>query len=258
MENVKYTSDGKKVVVIGNLNSQEKIVQEVFVVNNQEVPSGENFIVKSLHDEPAISWKEKNLKEVEERYDKRKKEIDSSLKVLEDRYRISKSAIEQKCQYLKKYIDNVTLDSFNVLEKFLKGEIKYIVVGGYHPRILDYNKEEIDTSFGDRDLKLLTLFGKSDGTLVWGINRYKDGSGSDSKWYGIATNYEEAKELLSKAIEDYGSVNEYIVKEAKEHDIKLNLELLNKYKEAKELQIKNVIDAKKKEIKDCQKRLSEL
>jgi hypothetical protein len=55
MENVKYTSDGKKVVIIGNLNSQEKIVQEIFIINGQEVPSGENFVVKSLHDFPAIS-----------------------------------------------------------------------------------------------------------------------------------------------------------------------------------------------------------
>lgn len=64
MENIKYTTDGKKVKVLGNLNSQEKIVQEIFIVNESEIPSGEHFVVKTLHDAPAVSWKEKNLKRV--------------------------------------------------------------------------------------------------------------------------------------------------------------------------------------------------
>ncbi len=37
---IKYTDDRKKVVVIGDLNSQEKIVQEVFVTqDNKETPA---------------------------------------------------------------------------------------------------------------------------------------------------------------------------------------------------------------------------
>ncbi len=42
-QKIKYTTDGKKVVVLGNLNSQEKIVQEVFVVDGSEIPSGEDY-----------------------------------------------------------------------------------------------------------------------------------------------------------------------------------------------------------------------
>jgi hypothetical protein len=43
---IKFTADGKKVVVIGSLNSQEKIVQEIFVFDGSEIPSGEHFVVK--------------------------------------------------------------------------------------------------------------------------------------------------------------------------------------------------------------------
>lgn len=258
MENVKYTSDGKKVVIIGNLNSQEKIVQEVFVVNGQEVPSGENFVVKSLHDAPAVSWKEKNLKDIETKYERRKAEIDNSLKALEDRYRISKASIDQKCQYLRKHIDNVTVDSFDVLTKFLKGEIKYVVCGGWSPKILDYNKEEMDTSFGDRDLKLLTLFGRSDGTLTWGINRYRDGSGGDSTWCGVATSYDEAKELLTNAIKEYGRINEYVINEAKKHNIELDLEMVGAYKEKRKAEILKSIESKKKEVEKYESDITEL
>ena len=73
----KYTTDGKKVIVVGNLNSQEKIVQEIFIVNGNEIPSGENFVAKSLHDAPAVSWKETELQKLESRYEKDKKEWDS-------------------------------------------------------------------------------------------------------------------------------------------------------------------------------------
>ena len=64
MTDIKYTNDGKKVLIVGKLNSQETIVQEIFVSAGQEIPSGENFVVKSLHDAPAESWKEKNLREL--------------------------------------------------------------------------------------------------------------------------------------------------------------------------------------------------
>ena len=69
MENQKkYTTDGRKVVVLGSLNSQEKIVQEVFIINGSEIPSGEHFVVKTLHDYPAVSWKESRLREIDEQY----------------------------------------------------------------------------------------------------------------------------------------------------------------------------------------------
>jgi hypothetical protein len=71
---IKYTTDGKKVIVVGNLNSQEKIVQEIFIVDGNEIPSGENFVTKSLHDFPAISWKESELIKLESRYEKERKE----------------------------------------------------------------------------------------------------------------------------------------------------------------------------------------
>ena len=62
MSIIKYTTDGKKVVVIGDLNQTEKIVQEIFVTEDgAEIPSGERFVVKSLLDEPAKSWQEVGL-----------------------------------------------------------------------------------------------------------------------------------------------------------------------------------------------------
>lgn len=41
---IKYTSDGKKVIAVGKLNAQEAIVQEIFVSGGNEFPSGEIFV----------------------------------------------------------------------------------------------------------------------------------------------------------------------------------------------------------------------
>ena len=68
--NIKYTDDNKKVKVIGKLNNTDWIVQEIYIDGKTEVPSGEQFVTKSLHEKPLQSWKEKNLKELEERYEK--------------------------------------------------------------------------------------------------------------------------------------------------------------------------------------------
>jgi len=60
MSEFKFLNDGRKVKVIGKLNNQEMIVQEIFVTKSgDEIPSGESFTAKSLHDEPVLSYKDK-------------------------------------------------------------------------------------------------------------------------------------------------------------------------------------------------------
>jgi hypothetical protein len=46
MSEIKYTSKGQKVRIVGKLNSTEFIVQEIHVTESgDEVPAGENFVV---------------------------------------------------------------------------------------------------------------------------------------------------------------------------------------------------------------------
>ncbi len=56
----KFLTDGRKVAVLGKLNNAEYIVQEIFVTPaGEEIPSGENFTAKSLHDAPIESYHKK-------------------------------------------------------------------------------------------------------------------------------------------------------------------------------------------------------
>lgn len=54
---IKFFFDGCKVVVVGVLNNQEMIVQEVFVMQQgDEISGGECFVVKSLYDQLVELW----------------------------------------------------------------------------------------------------------------------------------------------------------------------------------------------------------
>ena len=51
----------------------------MFIVDGNEIPSGENFVVKSLHDAPAVSWKQKEIEKRDNAYEVAKKDNDAEL-----------------------------------------------------------------------------------------------------------------------------------------------------------------------------------
>jgi len=99
----KYTNDGKKVAIVGKLNADQTIVQEIFITENgQEIPSGENFVVSSLHDQPVKKWStfyEDRCKQAEKEYEyklKRIEENNSRLYKQLERYRESVDRLRDK------------------------------------------------------------------------------------------------------------------------------------------------------------------
>lgn len=201
MSEIKYTTDGKKVVVIGNLNSVEKIVQEIFVIDGSEIPSGEHFVVKSLHDAPAVSWKERNLAELEARYKKESAEYERDIDRIRKDYRNKSNEFRAKFKYIASAIKNADESSFNTLCDFICGNIKYIVISQYTPELVsfaDFNQ------MYDGNLRLMSIFGKDDGTFTYAVGDYHDYSGSN-KMFIPFKNYDDAFEkfreiLLSKDI----------------------------------------------------------
>ena len=205
---IKYTSDGKKVKEVGKLNKDQYIVQEIFVTESgDEIPSGENFVVDSLHDKPVISWKENKLKEIEERYDKQVKHYDKMIDNLNKRMELAQEKAREKIKCLSAFSKNANNEQLKTLEDYIAGKIKYFVkYCSYSPEIIhlpDNNIEyDCDTySFGRtriNSMKLVSLFGGSDGRLDFRINTYKDGSGS---WYECS--YHKSYNGALKALQKY-------------------------------------------------------
>lgn len=179
---IKYTNDGKKVAVLGRLNSAEFIVQEIFVSGGQEIPSGENFVVSSLHDAPAESWKEKNLRNLNERYEEEKKALDVAIGNARRQIKEVEAKARARASAIFAFAKNAEDSQLGVLHDFLAGEITHFFVSGYRPRIVGWDDDSLydaDRTYGFRadGIRLVSLFGSSDGRLDYRINKYRDGSG---------------------------------------------------------------------------------
>ena len=149
---IKYTTDGKKVVVIGDLNQSEKIVQEIFVTEDGcEIPSGERFVVKSLLDSPSVSWKEKSLKDLEIKYESQKKYWDAQINQLNDEKRIVSTQLRQIVNNIKSNIKNDSLiNVINGIESFLCADKMYILANDYRKFIIKEFNAESDSFFASR------------------------------------------------------------------------------------------------------------
>ena len=197
MNDYKYLSDGRKVVIVGQLNSAETIVQEIFVSGKNEIPSGENFVVKSLHDEPVVSWQEKRMKEIDDRYEHEKGRIELDLKRLRKQSSAEKKLLQGSIAAAKSAASGFP----ETLIKFLNGEITHVVTGQYRYEIKTLVDAVSPHDRYDDDIKLITLFGRSKGDLEFRINGYSDGSGGSTTIIPCRS-FQDAKTALEELIID--------------------------------------------------------
>lgn len=227
--NIKYTNDGKKVLVVGKLNAQETIVQEIFISNDNEIPSGENFVVKSLHDAPAVSWKENDLKKLEERYERERKQYNTEIEKQYKSYNETIGLLREKTSYLKKVLKNVSENSFDMVADFLNGDINYVIQdSSWNPEIVEFKNFRCD--YDRAKLKLITLFGNDDGTLNFRLGSYSDGSGSSKEIYVFKT-LEEAVEKLKEILLSKKDYSEDTIVKAKQYGIELDADKIQAYKD---------------------------
>ena len=212
----KFLSDGRKVTIIGQLNNTEWIVQEVFVTaQGDESPSGERFTTKSLHDSPVETYKdrqEKKLNESIRTLQNKETAVQESIKKLErERIAYEKTFKSTKAlsDSLLKQIDEGAL---NLLCDVMAGNVKYLVedsgYGVYEPKLFLDAIKSYDSY--DIEIKLLSLFGRSNGSLVYKMNQYYDGSGGSREVILIRTDEELAQYYTDKVKSIYEKNPNYI------------------------------------------------
>lgn len=247
---IKYTTGWKKVAVLWSLNNKESIVQEIFVINWQEIPSWENFIATSLHDAPAVSWQENESKKIEKRYRDMEKEYNEKISKL----RNQKSIVEDKLSYLWKFLKNCDDSSFESIVNFLTGNIKYVVKNTYNEISLNEYNEFIESN--DNSLKLLSISWRDDWTLKFRLHRYSDYSGSSDDVFFFSSK-EKAEEKIYEIVIN-SPIKEMIIDVAKKYDIKLDENKLKEFYEQKKSAIQNSIDSANNDISNWNKQLSEI
>lgn len=209
----KFLADGRKVAIVGQLNQQEWIAQEIFVTESgDEIPAGERFTTKSLLDQPAKSYKQKEIDRQEERIAKNKAEIDRIEKLLSQR-RCEEKAQKEVLNCIKGAVgEAISGNDLGTLVDFLTGNIQWIAQDQYsHSDPIPFLKAVSDTERGwggemrFEDLKLISLYGGSDGNLGYQLSRYKDGSGGNTEIWGFRTYQEAARKSIDLTLARMGN-----------------------------------------------------
>jgi hypothetical protein len=199
----KYLSDGRKVVIVGQLNNTETIVQEVFVTQaGDELPGGERFVVKSLHDQPVESWlsrekvkQEKSLADAKSKIEQINKEIGD----LRNTLSFWKEMVKQ-VRAFSEHIDEAQLDHF---ADVMTGQVRFAIRRDYNlPSIERFEDfmSSIDNYYGRKNfegIKMLSVLGSTNGDIALRVNRYSDGSGGSDTVEFYKT-IEEARQCVKR------------------------------------------------------------
>lgn len=179
----KYTIAGDKVEIVSNLPNCQFLVKPVYVdeAGNESV-LGKSFVVDEILDKPVKQWHEKEREKQEAWFKSSKKSMADEL----DRLRKNHATATARLSGISKFLNDMARkferdggETFSTLSKYINGEIEYLVVSGYssHKIVKFENAIENKCSF-DAGLKLISLYGASNGDVSWRLNQYSDTSGS--------------------------------------------------------------------------------
>ena len=257
-----YKIDGTKGTYIEKLITGEHVVSVEFYDThyyNDEPEVVENItqIWDKVYANAPTTAKEEKIAQLDRDIDTRTQSYyELSAKVTDKRRELLDLEAESKAR-----LSNITQHkALANLELFIQGKIThFLIVASGSYSIMDFDTaialSESDRGF-DRPnaIKLLTLYGRSNGDLEWQINQYSDGSGSSKQVYPCISE-EDAKykaitvwlEKLDKLKrEDYNLIS--IFETAKELGITPTLEVDSWYREAKRTNVSNQVKSTEQQI----------
>lgn len=216
---IKYTTDGDKVLVVDYVNDKQAIVRKILVTGaGSEVADEQKFVVErtKLCDSPVETWKEKRLRESEQNYKERIDGLERECKEAKKRLKEATTKARLRANELFAFAKNANEEKLRTLKMFLAGEITHVFVASpFTPQIVNADDDKmfmIDSSFSGRRefeaLKLISLFGKSNGDIGYWLHQYSDGSGCGYTEIVPCSSYEEALELAQGMVD--GLAMEYV------------------------------------------------
>lgn len=189
-----YTENGQECIYVAN-SLGDHIIRQVFDYENHEPHYGKPIVVTTVFNEPPVPRLNAQVVELEEKLATKRKELTDLNRQLLDINRDQKERMDRLKQH----------ESLKRLDDFLAGKITHMVVCNWGSVMVKPLIQALQREDCDRDLKLLTLYGRTNGDLQWRINFWSDGSGSSTEAYPF-TNEEEAmafaKEYVAEKLAD--------------------------------------------------------
>lgn len=261
---IKFTKDGKKVLIIDELNTHEWLVQEIYVqTNGNEIPQGRKFIVDELFNEPLLTWQEKHINDIIGRYEKEKKEWESRIEQMRKKQTSLYNALLPHINWLRDFAEFSKSESFkdaiSLLCDFLSGNIHYIFFYNYTDCHLEEFTEETLSprdKYFDKEMRLISLFGNSKGCINYKINTYSDGSGFNEK-VEFFRNKEDALNFMQNYINGFERYNGDIISMANKYGLHLDETKLKSYQDKQKEAIRKEIERLEKEIQAKREKMSQ-
>lgn len=198
-----YTLSGNEMVFISELDSQA-LVQQVFQTDEEERFGKPILVGEVFLEEPVQKWSKKIDVLNEEIVELQKKRDALNVEI-----RAANATEKERKERLMQHRALTRIDDF------LAGKMTHFVMASYRgvevmtfDEVVKYKESDYDRM--PNGIRLLSLFGKTNGDLEWEISRYSDGSGSRDTVIpcnSYEEGLEQAKVLLDKRYETWRKNN---------------------------------------------------
>jgi len=219
-----YTSDKKKVALIKTINSSLFLVQEIFIdKEGKEYIGGAQFTVNAIFEEEPLSWEEKRRNEVKIEYEADRIKYRELKNSLQKRHLQTIEDIKNKIRWISSAetkLSDTSKKLFERIDNYISGKYKFFVLDTYSPEIISLEEWNESNEYG---LRLVSIYGKDDGTMIFKINQYSDGSGN-SKNFVPCKSKREAISVLQKHLNEQDSYSEYSLKNIEKYNLKFDKE----------------------------------
>lgn len=214
--NQKYLPDGQAVEVISETPSGIVVCRIFEDTDTGDVVRGKVEIVGKVYDKAPVERMDNEFVALQSNIDDLHKKQAEASKAFQE----AKAAIEAQKAKLGR------VEKLRMLEDFIDGKITHYVefCGWSEPKIIPL--KDTVSEYGDgKMLRLLTLFGNSNGNLAWKLNRYRDGSGCDTEVFPVTSEAEALvlikNRLQNEADESLSKPKESIIKAAEKYGVDL-------------------------------------
>ncbi len=245
---IKYTADGRKVQLTSEVELLNGYaVKEVFITEEGEEVLGKTFVEKQLFDQKVISWKEKKLKELENKVRESDQRLNKQLKDNLRKSRESRNSTEAHLKALKTVRDNTKSEHFQLLIDFLAGNITHVIKTSYGNSfsILEFSL----AAKYEQELKLVSLFGRSNGDLTYKIHSYPDASGGSGYEIYPCVGENQTHIKAQELIDSYDSITQKTIDCAAKYNLSISEDKLKTFYEVSRKAAEN-------NLKDLRKRLA--
>ncbi len=265
-----YMRDGSMVEYLGQMSDKRHVacqLVEIETYDGRETVPGGIVFASELFAKPPVEHRSQEVAALEAKVselEKRKSALYANCLSAEQEIRV-------RLDKLKRYA------GLELLEDLIDGKITHFVVCESEYGIdlkIKTAAETIEKGGSsddgwDKSLRLVTLFGKSNGDLQWKVNRYYDGSGShktiwpcrseDEAQKTIAAIYQKmVDENFPHATEDRGHWFLVSYEKAVSVGLQQKAEVAERYRELKQAALLKQEAAARTELQKAQSRLDEL